>query len=435
MLRHTSHQHILNNGIRLLLIDIPEITQFRMLVSFDAGYRRASVDPDMNQEAPHVLEHMLFEGSKKYPSADTLDEIFSTCGWVNGTTSPVHVYFPFDNRLRNAEAVMDAAFDMLYRPLLTRQAFDEELTVAKNEIRQKATDHELEVGDAIDMQTTPDFYVRAKDQLKRLESVTYDNVRAYHKKYYTTANTSIVIATDMGSLTQDRIIDIITQATADVPRGALQHKLRFAVAAPTHTIEYLPAPAHLDRSIATVVYVKPQEITSQQGLPFRIFVALADNARSYSVTHKLRKMGIAYDLDVGAFSTPEMYGMYLTVREDDMRLVKTVRTALDLLLHFIEDSVTDEVFRAEIEYWKDSLDDILTPEDIMDWYAHSFVTGEPFETIAERRESLEILTKELVFQSVRELMVCEYQYAAVMSDKQEIASDLQPIMRHEPYVL
>ncbi len=57
--------YLLNNGLRVYLIQDPEISEASASMKVSVG---ANQDPNDIPGLAHLLEHMLFNGTKKYPN-------------------------------------------------------------------------------------------------------------------------------------------------------------------------------------------------------------------------------------------------------------------------------------------------------------------------------------------------------------------------------
>src|SRR5205823_5047693 len=69
----------LQNGLRLLMAPMPGMRSASISFFFTAGSRYES---NTNERLSHLIEHMLFKGSKKYPNAMLISQSTEGVGGV-----------------------------------------------------------------------------------------------------------------------------------------------------------------------------------------------------------------------------------------------------------------------------------------------------------------------------------------------------------------
>lgn len=82
----------LRNGMTLLMIEDPQAELSACAISVGVG---SLANPDRSLGLAHFLEHMLFMGSKKYPSVNEYSQFISMNGGMNNavTTDDKTTYF------------------------------------------------------------------------------------------------------------------------------------------------------------------------------------------------------------------------------------------------------------------------------------------------------------------------------------------------------
>ena len=84
----------LDNGIRCMLIHDPEGDMSAASLDVKVG---AALDPKENPGTAHFLEHMLFQGTEKYPSENEYSEFMSNNGGMNNAfTSQTNTNYHFE---------------------------------------------------------------------------------------------------------------------------------------------------------------------------------------------------------------------------------------------------------------------------------------------------------------------------------------------------
>src|SRR5579875_1191913 len=109
----------LPNGLRLLTMCVPSIRSASIAFFFAAGSR---YEPDHLAGISHFIEHMLFKGSKNYPSARILSETIEGVGGVfNGSTGKELTSYTARVPCEHLDVVIEVLADMIRHPLFDPQ--------------------------------------------------------------------------------------------------------------------------------------------------------------------------------------------------------------------------------------------------------------------------------------------------------------------------
>ena len=85
--------------------------------------------PPDNTGLPHILEHSVLAGSKKYPVRDPFFEMLkmSMATFINAMTYPDHTCYPVSSNVkRDLFNLAEVYFDAVFHPLLTENIFKRE---------------------------------------------------------------------------------------------------------------------------------------------------------------------------------------------------------------------------------------------------------------------------------------------------------------------
>lgn len=418
-MKHTTHTELLPNGIRLLLIDVPDTSNFELVISIGAGYRVATKNDIERYEIPHVLEHMVFDGSSKHDTADELQAIFNAGGgeW-NGVTSTYSTSYMFHNRVRNAESLLNAAFDAVFQPLLSRQSFDEETRVVANELDDSMNDFNQGADQYTQQQILPELVVSADTQLARLPNVEYDDVLRFHRKYYGTANTTVVALCDTKQLSFKKLQTLILDATKSAPKRAKVDIPTFEMAKSEGVVLPVEVAKAVGRSIASLQYVVKGHAEARTMILLGIFCTMLNGMNSYSVNHQLRKLGVAYGTAFSGLQSAETHGIELAIDADNEKFIEVLSHTLSLTQKFIKNGVTDEQFNRFMTETIESVDDAESSTDaLMAWYFDDFVVEGTVVTPKQHRAMLQTIKKSEVFNLASEMFKFENQYGSIFTSK------------------
>jgi len=123
---------VLPNGLRVLGVENPALHSFVCSVYVRAGPRFESRE---ETGLTHLLEHMVMQGSEKYPTSNAIMRgVEDLGGVIDGATYPEYVNFSFGVHRKHWRKLMDIAGDVLRRPLFAPAALEKEKLVVAQEI-------------------------------------------------------------------------------------------------------------------------------------------------------------------------------------------------------------------------------------------------------------------------------------------------------------
>ena len=118
----------LTNNINYIISKISCNNDITLLIRLNLGSRDETKE---NSGISHLLEHMLFQGTKKYPSQKELTkELYKYGGNFNAYTSKDHTVFYINIHKDYIEKALEILSDIYFNSLIK----DENLTKEKKEI-------------------------------------------------------------------------------------------------------------------------------------------------------------------------------------------------------------------------------------------------------------------------------------------------------------
>ncbi|UPQ87210.1 insulinase family protein [Vibrio sinaloensis] len=128
----------LSNGVRVLLIHIPDAQKSAAALAVNVGHFD---DPIDRQGMAHYLEHMLFLGTEKYPKVGEFQSYISQHGGGNNAwTGTEHTCFFFDVTPNVFEQSLDRFSQFFTAPLFNSEALDKERQAVESEYKLKLND-------------------------------------------------------------------------------------------------------------------------------------------------------------------------------------------------------------------------------------------------------------------------------------------------------
>jgi len=128
------HEQVtLPNGVRVLISEMPEARSVSVAVYVGVGSRSES---KLNAGTSHFLEHMVFKGTAKRPTASEISQqIEGVGGSVNASTDKEATVFSAFVPARHYLLALDVVADMIRSPLLRETDVESERNVVVEEIR------------------------------------------------------------------------------------------------------------------------------------------------------------------------------------------------------------------------------------------------------------------------------------------------------------
>ncbi len=125
-------EHILKNGLRVILIDTQAFPTLTTLLLVGAGSRYENM---RNNGIAHFFEHMALKASKKYPNSFVVASTIEGLGGVfNAYTSKDHTGYWIKATTEHFRTMLDVLSDTILEPLLREEEIEREKGVIIQEI-------------------------------------------------------------------------------------------------------------------------------------------------------------------------------------------------------------------------------------------------------------------------------------------------------------
>src|SRR5579875_121852 len=160
---------VLPGGLRLLTTQMPGMRSASVAFFFSVGSR---YEPDAIAGASHYIEHMLFKGSRHYPTARLVSEAIEGVGGVfNGSTSKELTSYTARVPAEYLPVVMRVLADMVRYPLFDPVEVEKERGVIIEELSSTQDDPQEWVNLLADEVMWPDLPL-GRDDAGTIETVS-----------------------------------------------------------------------------------------------------------------------------------------------------------------------------------------------------------------------------------------------------------------------
>jgi zinc protease len=191
------HRHRLDNGMQILVKEDPRAP---VVVSM-MRYRAGSMDEvNGSTGVAHVLEHMMFKGTKRMAPGEFSRTIARAGGRDNATTT--RDYTSYHQQLHKSQLALalELEADRMANLVLTQQEFEKEIRVVMEERRLRTEDQPrallYEAFLATAYQAHP-YRTPIVGWMQDLESMSVDDARAWYQSWYAPNNATLVVVGDV----------------------------------------------------------------------------------------------------------------------------------------------------------------------------------------------------------------------------------------------
>ena len=138
----------LSSGLNLLTVSMPSLESVTVTVWVKTGSRYEEIKIN---GISHFLEHMVFKGSQKRPSAKAISEVVDSIGGeFNAGTAKDWTNFYIKTRVGNLDLAMDVLSDMVLNPLLKSEEIEREKGTIIQEIAMYEDTPMMHIGDVFE---------------------------------------------------------------------------------------------------------------------------------------------------------------------------------------------------------------------------------------------------------------------------------------------
>ena len=209
-------EFILSNGMKVLLVEVPKAPVATVQVWYKVGSRNEVMG---RAGLSHMLEHMMFKGTAKYPKGTFSRLIRKNGGMDNAFTSQDFTAY-FENLAADrVELALELEADRMQGLLLDTKELATEREVVKEERRLRAEDDpQGALVEALFAQAylSHPYHWPVIGWFGDLDAMTLDDLQRHYDTYYSPNNATLVV---VGDIKADSLLPTIKQLFEPIPRG------------------------------------------------------------------------------------------------------------------------------------------------------------------------------------------------------------------------
>jgi predicted Zn-dependent peptidase len=381
----------LKNGVRLMMIPMEGVNSVATSVMVAVGSRFET--PEINGIS-HFLEHMVFKGTKKYPTTEDVNTIERAGGLQNAYTD-IDIT-NYHNKVLSTDwsLALDINRELATAPRLEQKHVDRERDVIIEEMKRYEDEPAVKVGETFHGMLYPGtklgMPVIGKE--KSLRSVASKELKEYHNRWYTPDRMVVVLAgniKDQSSHIKKKTEEWFARLT-----GASMGDIEFVSERQTEPkVEVVTKPdaqqAHI--TLGVRAFSRDSEDRFAWNL-FNLIMGVSFTSRLFKEIRE--KRGLCYHIrstadnwkDVGYWS---IYAGVATAK---------VEETLQAVMHELSKVVAYGVTNAEVVVAKKRLKTMLAfksedPEFLNEFYGRQELFGQKMVTLDEYVAKIEAITK------------------------------------------
>jgi zinc protease len=208
-------EETLKNGLKIIVIE----DHSSPVSTFQVWYKVGAIDePEGKSGISHLLEHLMFRGSKNYPN-NVFSKIIQSQGGIDNafTTKDYTVYYQKISSSK-IQTSIDLESDRMANLLFKSEDFELEKKIVLEERRQRYEDdpENLIIEEVISTAFKNHPYRKPViGWTEDIQSITLEDVKNHYRSYYCPNNSFIIVA---GDIKKDEILEKIKNKFEIIPQ-------------------------------------------------------------------------------------------------------------------------------------------------------------------------------------------------------------------------
>lgn len=383
---------ILPNGTQLVLVPMQGVESMATSVMVGVGSRYET--PAINGIS-HFLEHMVFKGTKQFPTTDDVNFIERLGGLQNAYTDIDITNYHNKVLAVDWKEALGINKELAMMPLLEQKHVDKERDVILEEMKRYEDEPAAKVSEAFHTMMYPGtkLGMRIIGEEAPLKSATAQTLREYHDAWYVPGKTVVVMAGAMDGARQKEITEQVNEWFSPLPAKKVGS---------TEPV------VDMQTESALSVVTKPDAQQAHLTLGLRIFPRGSEDRFAWSVFNLLfgisftsrlfkeirEKQGLCYHIRSSADTWEDVgyWSIYAGVATEKVH--QAVEGIMTELKKALDSGITEE----EIAVSKKRLMTLMAfrsedPEFMNEWYGRQVLYGLPVLTLAQHLEKIQQVTR------------------------------------------
>lgn len=339
MFEHITYKEsTLTNGLKVLTAQNTSVPVVDAQVWTRTGYRYEK--PEERGYA-HLLEHMLFGGTKRRPTIFDLSlEVDQRGGYFNASTNQTSVDYEMQMMSQDAEQMCDILSDMLLESTLTDTRLDNERNVVLQELKQKQESHADYHARLSQKLVLPDHPMSNNilDTEQTTKDATSDRLHAYLADHYRPDQSALIMS---GDISHEKAVSLAEKYFARWSNPAHPFEAGL-VPMPRAQKNYYYEKRDIKQTFLSIGYYGSPLGELRESAAWRMLTGYLSIGFTSALVQEVReKLGLVYNIRSSRFASLDV-GVY-NITTSTQKPRETV-DAIDRVVAHISDGLTPEVF-------------------------------------------------------------------------------------------
>lgn len=383
---------ILKNGLTVILQSMSFVNSVSVYVTVGAGPRYETKE---SAGLAHFLEHMLFEGTKRFPTAKDVAQYIERVGGIGRAfTDKEYVSYYAKVPKQHFEIAFDYLSDILFNPLLENDVIEKEKGIVMEELRRSKDNPESDIWDL-----WLEWIWGKNQSLGRstigdettIGNITKQKLQDYLDMFYHPSNMVIVVA---GNFSTKKAEEYVLKYFG---RGRVKNIPTFK------KIRLIPKSMHtkivktgIKQAQLMFGFVTDISYRHKDRFSMRLISDVLSGGISSRLSNKLiYELGIAYSAWTYTWIFADNGLFYISGGFSQQNLEKAIKAILEELDKLKKQKVTDKELNEVKEKDKAGLYFSLeTPDAIANLYSAQQITEKQIMTPDEISKSIDTVTAE-----------------------------------------
>ena len=392
----------LGNGLKVVVFKNPILPSVTVWTSYDVGTADDQVDL---VGLSHMLEHMMFKGTSKYPNGK-IDKIINRLGGaLNAFTNFDNTVYTFSVPAQHFETVLDIEADRMKDLNFSNESFLSEQKVVMEERQMRIGNHPLrtaaEVSRRAQFMAHP-YGIHPIGFEAHIKAYTHEALMAHYKRWYAPNNATIIV---VGPYDLAYVLPLIEEKFGNLDKQDLP--IRKRIPEPdreglTTTIEqenprseniYIEISYH-----APTLITKPEEYQKIQMLIATLFGSDSRVLYKKMIKEKHLALAVSGSYDCGK----DDMGFNFTLQLAPNMSVEAAEAFLfEQLQQFLQKGLLTKDFNAAKQEQLNAFAFAMDGESFLMSIADKLVDGFPVEAVSRYEQ----LIKDVTIQQAHEMLV------------------------------
>lgn len=286
-MQHKVKEVTLKNGVKGLLIDVPQATVMSYDFNLRAGYYLA---PQSKWETPHIMEHMLCGANQEFRKARLYEaEVKKNGAYTNAYTNVYTVGYVGECADFEWDRILNLLMLSVSKPMFLQEEFEAEIGNVKEELTGYLSNYFRLLGLALSERVGFQAQ-KIEKSLSELKNISVADIRNFYNKTHILENVRFAIAGNLKGR-KDQIIHTI-EKKLELPEGE-------RIELPKTTLKKQTGPLYIKNNTVESLYVSfsmllPRRISDPESDALSALNNVLTSTMDSLILGEIREKGIAY---------------------------------------------------------------------------------------------------------------------------------------------